>query len=89
MSLPTGVQVANWFTDCEATTGVAVCRVKNGFASHTAKENGERQDGGVTRNYAEIYPDLKLFVLFEGICFLRIIGEIQVKIGKTSGLFTN
>lgn len=64
------VQVARWFTNCEATTGLPICRVKNGFRPAS--------DYKLELQAAPTYHDLKLFVLFEGTCGLRIIGEIQV-----------
>jgi hypothetical protein len=60
------VQVARWFTEHEAETGLVVCRLKNTFsAAHDTQALGG-------------YRDLKLFVLFEGAGGLRIIGEIQI-----------
>ena len=59
------VQVLAWFTEHEKETGLKVCRIKNKFAFH---EN----------QVADGYRDLKLFVLFEGMSGLKIIGEIQI-----------
>jgi hypothetical protein len=60
------MQVARWFTEGEAETGLVVCRLKNSFAAAC----DIAASGG--------YRDLKLFVLFEGASGLRIIGEIQI-----------
>ena len=60
------MQVARWFTEGEAETGLVVCRLKNSFAAAC----DIAASGG--------YRDLKLFVLFEGAGGFRIVGEIQI-----------
>ena len=60
------MQVARWFTEHEAKTGLVVCRLKNTFSA----DCDIQATGG--------YRDLKLFVLFEGKSGSRIIGEIQI-----------